>query len=183
MKEVPLADSVAGNCTAHLLLRKLSEQDRGIMEKGIKAFVSFIRAYKEHQCKFIFRLADMDLAQLATALGLLQLPKMPEVNKAWRHLQRFQPSHVTPQSVKVSPLHATLLCTWKQCPGVCWTMCCMRSPDWVVLHLVMFILAQSSRLCSLAKSLLLFPTCSFSMPLVRQQAAKGSDACVPQQLM
>ena len=25
------------------------------MEKGIKAFVSYIRAYKEHHCSYIFR--------------------------------------------------------------------------------------------------------------------------------
>lgn len=27
------------------------------MEKGIKAFVSYIRAYKEHHCSYIFRFA------------------------------------------------------------------------------------------------------------------------------
>ena len=26
------------------------------MEAGMKAFVSYVRAYKEHHCKFIFRL-------------------------------------------------------------------------------------------------------------------------------
>lgn len=26
------------------------------MEAGTKAFVSYVRAYKEHHCKFIFRL-------------------------------------------------------------------------------------------------------------------------------
>ena len=127
MKEVPLGDMVAGKCKAHLLLRQLSEQDRSLMEKGIKAFVSFIRAYKEHQCKFIFRLADMDLAQLATALGLLQLPKMPEMNKARHRLQSFQPSCVAPQSVKVSLLCAILLNVWQESIVHHWTMCSMPS--------------------------------------------------------
>ena len=31
------------------------EQD--VLEKGTKAFISFVRAYKEHQCRFIFRRA------------------------------------------------------------------------------------------------------------------------------
>lgn len=101
MKE---AASTEGNSTAHLSFRKLSEQDRDVMDKGVKAFVSYIRAYKEHQCKFIFRLADMNLALLATAFGLLQLPKMPELKKARQRLQSFQASNVAPQSVKVTIL-------------------------------------------------------------------------------
>ena len=102
MKEAVCAE---GSSIAHLLFRKLSEQDRDVMDKGVKAFVSYIRAYKEHQCKFIFRLADMDLALLATAFGLLQLPKMPELKKARQRLQGFQASNVAPQSVKVTTLH------------------------------------------------------------------------------
>ena len=102
MKEALPAE---GNGSAHLLFRKLSEQDRDVMDKGVKAFVSYIRAYKEHQCKFIFRLADLDLTQLATAFGLLQLPKMPELKKARQRTQSFQASNVAPQSVKVTPPH------------------------------------------------------------------------------
>jgi ATP-dependent RNA helicase DDX55/SPB4 len=30
-------------------------KDRDMLEKGTKAFTSYIRAYKEHQCAFIFR--------------------------------------------------------------------------------------------------------------------------------
>lgn len=105
MKEA--AAPAEGSNKAHLLFRQLSEQDRDVMDKGVKAFVSHIRAYKEHQCRFIFRLADMDLAQLATAFGLLQLPKMPELKKARQRVQSFQASQVPPQSVKVSPLHQT----------------------------------------------------------------------------
>jgi ATP-dependent RNA helicase DDX55/SPB4 len=37
-------------------LRALALQDRDILEKGIKAFVSYVRGYKEHQCKYIFRI-------------------------------------------------------------------------------------------------------------------------------
>lgn len=31
------------------------------MEKGLKAFVSFIRAYKEHHCSYIFRFSPPHL--------------------------------------------------------------------------------------------------------------------------
>ena len=36
-------------------IRKLVLKDRDHLEKGTKAFTSFIRAYKEHTCAFIFR--------------------------------------------------------------------------------------------------------------------------------
>ena len=99
MREAPV---VASPVTPHLSLRLLSEEDRDVMEKGVKAFVSYIRAYKEHHCKFIFRLADMDFAELATAFGLLQLPRMPELHKARQRLGNFQASKVLPCTVKVS---------------------------------------------------------------------------------
>ena len=37
------------------LIRSLVMADRDILEKGTKAFTSYIRAYKEHVCGFIFR--------------------------------------------------------------------------------------------------------------------------------
>lgn len=36
-------------------LRDIVLKDRDMLEKGTKAFTSYIRAYKEHQCAFIFR--------------------------------------------------------------------------------------------------------------------------------
>lgn len=85
----------------HIRLRQLAEQDRDVMEKGVKAFVSYVRAYKEHHCKYIFRIADLDLPQLGTAIGLLRLPKMPELRKAAGALKSFQASDVDPDQVKV----------------------------------------------------------------------------------
>jgi ATP-dependent RNA helicase DDX55/SPB4 len=36
-------------------IRDLVLKDRDMLEKGTKAFTSYIRAYKEHVCAFIFR--------------------------------------------------------------------------------------------------------------------------------
>ncbi|CAN1816316.1 DEAD-box ATP-dependent RNA helicase 18, partial [Linum perenne] len=36
-------------------IRSAARKDRDVMEKGLRAFVSFIRAYKEHSCNYIFR--------------------------------------------------------------------------------------------------------------------------------
>ena len=68
------------------MLRKESESDRAVMEAGTKAFVSYIRAYKEHHCKYIFRLEDVPIGELASSFALLRLPRMPELKKASRLL-------------------------------------------------------------------------------------------------
>eukprot|EP00966_Prymnesium_polylepis_P017052 393512-Prymnesium_polylepis.1 len=39
------------------------------------------RAYKEHQCKFIFQFEQLELGELASALALLRLPKLKELGK------------------------------------------------------------------------------------------------------
>ena len=36
-------------------IRDMVLKDRDMLEKGTKAFTSYIRAYKEHQCAFLFR--------------------------------------------------------------------------------------------------------------------------------
>lgn len=35
------------------------------MEKGLRAFVSYIRAYKEHHCSYIFRCLTVPCVQLS----------------------------------------------------------------------------------------------------------------------
>jgi hypothetical protein len=49
------------------VLRKGAETDRALMEVGCRAFVSLLRGYKEHACRFVFRL------QVCRALRVLQL--------------------------------------------------------------------------------------------------------------
>uniref|UniRef100_M4C4T4 ATP-dependent RNA helicase n=1 Tax=Hyaloperonospora arabidopsidis (strain Emoy2) TaxID=559515 RepID=M4C4T4_HYAAE len=54
-------------------------KDRDFLEKGTKAFISFVRSYKEHQCQFIFRFKELDLGAVARGFCLLQLPKINEL--------------------------------------------------------------------------------------------------------
>ncbi|KAG1653913.1 hypothetical protein FOA52_003829 [Chlamydomonas sp. UWO 241] len=82
------------------LLRGAAEGDREVMEAGLKAFVSYVRGYKEHHCKYIFRLQDLSLGRLATAMGLLRLPAMPELKKGAGSIEGFTPSSVDPASVR-----------------------------------------------------------------------------------
>ena len=81
-------------------LRARSETNREAMEKGTRAFVSYMRGYKEHHCRFIFRYKELQLAKLASAVGLLRLPRMKEIRKAPKAATAgFEESAVDPDSV------------------------------------------------------------------------------------
>lgn len=88
-------------------IRSAAKKDRDVMEKGLRAFVSYIRAYKEHHCSYIFRYLqdfllylscyvvlqlcilsvcpivyswkELEIGKLGMGFGLLQLPSMSEV--------------------------------------------------------------------------------------------------------
>ncbi|KAI8824129.1 P-loop containing nucleoside triphosphate hydrolase protein [Fimicolochytrium jonesii] len=60
-------------------IQKLNTKDRDVFEKSTKAFVSWVRAYNEHQASYIFRFKNVDIASVARSYGLLRLPKMPEL--------------------------------------------------------------------------------------------------------
>jgi len=59
--------------------RKIASTDREVMEKGVLALVSHVRAYKEHLCPYIFIFHRLSIANLATGFALLYLPRMPEL--------------------------------------------------------------------------------------------------------
>ena len=65
-------------------LTELLVADRALVEGAARAFVSYVRAYKEHQCKFIFQLEKLDLGELARTLAVLRLPKLKEIQQAKR---------------------------------------------------------------------------------------------------
>ncbi|KAM3197141.1 hypothetical protein ACQJBY_072679 [Aegilops geniculata] len=72
-------------------IRAAALEDRNIMEKGLRAFVSFVRSYKEHHCSFIFRWKGLEVGKLAMEYGLLQIPSMPEVKHNNLSLKGFFP--------------------------------------------------------------------------------------------
>ncbi|ORZ21298.1 P-loop containing nucleoside triphosphate hydrolase protein [Absidia repens] len=62
--------------------RNTVKTDRDMHDRGMKAFVSWARAYTKHEASYIFRLKDLDLGRVATGYGLLKLPKMPELKNS-----------------------------------------------------------------------------------------------------
>ncbi|AEO71158.1 uncharacterized protein THITE_2123266 [Thermothielavioides terrestris NRRL 8126] len=67
-------------------IRAQAQADREVFQLAQRAFVSWARSYIEHQATSIFRVADLDWADLARGYGLLELPKMPEVKGLDRSL-------------------------------------------------------------------------------------------------
>ncbi|KAI7845551.1 hypothetical protein COHA_000842 [Chlorella ohadii] len=102
VRKIPLQQAPLANSLPDIqpTLQRLAETDRLVMEAGTKAFVSYVRAYKEHHCKFIFRPQDLALGRLATAFALLRLPRMPEIKQGGKGLEGFTPSKVDPDSVR-----------------------------------------------------------------------------------
>lgn len=77
MSELEYADAREGTLAEDL--KEKSLKSREVYEASIKAFVSYIRFYQEHQAKFIFRLKELNIPSLARTFGLLRLPSMPEL--------------------------------------------------------------------------------------------------------
>ncbi|KAK6065895.1 ATP-dependent rRNA helicase spb4 (DEAD/DEAH box helicase) [Seiridium cupressi] len=77
--EITLKESDAAEASSKI--RELVKEDRALYEKGQRAFVSWVRSYSNHTASSIFRVADLDWADMANGWGLLRLPKMPEAKK------------------------------------------------------------------------------------------------------
>ncbi|CAD7975112.1 unnamed protein product [Amoebophrya sp. A25] len=94
--EVALQDS---NISQPVLekMKKLTETDRAAMLKASACFVSFIRAYQEHQLRFLFQLEDLPLGNVATGMALLRLPRMREI--LGKKILNFTQSTVKPDDV------------------------------------------------------------------------------------
>lgn len=60
-------------------LYELITSDRDHVEKSKKAFVSYIRAYKEHELRYIFEFKNIDIGQIANSFFLFRIPRVKEI--------------------------------------------------------------------------------------------------------
>jgi ATP-dependent RNA helicase DDX55/SPB4 len=85
VKDVPIAEfdtaSVMDKSDPKIVYRvkKVATKDRDVMEKAQRAYVSYIRAYREHQCSFIFVFDQLPFAEVAKGFGLLFMPRLPDL--------------------------------------------------------------------------------------------------------
>jgi ATP-dependent RNA helicase DDX55/SPB4 len=66
-------------CSIYEKLRELNISDKWIYDKAVKAFVSFIRFYLEHDLKYIFDIKLLDVGNLANSFSLLRIPRIKEI--------------------------------------------------------------------------------------------------------
>ncbi|OSX77789.1 LOW QUALITY PROTEIN: hypothetical protein BU14_0134s0011 [Porphyra umbilicalis] len=62
-------------------IRAATLADRAVMEAGEGAFLSYLRAYKEHRCGYILRMDTLDIAGVARGHGCLRMPRVAEFAK------------------------------------------------------------------------------------------------------
>ncbi|AES71227.2 putative RNA helicase [Medicago truncatula] len=93
IRRVPLQERMCSDNAPDVIpeIRSAATKDRDVMEKGVRAFVSYIRAYKEHHCSYIFRWKELEIGKLATGHGLLQLPLVPEIKRHSLSTVGFEP--------------------------------------------------------------------------------------------
>lgn len=78
-------------------IQNLQKNDRDLMEKATRAFVSHIRAYSKHECSLLLRVKELPFGQVANSYGLLQLPKMPELKIV--NCESFTPTEIDLNSI------------------------------------------------------------------------------------
>ncbi|EPY26127.1 ATP-dependent RNA helicase DDX55/SPB4 [Angomonas deanei] len=64
---------------AVLALRRYAMDHEKLLNLAARAFVSFIRAYKEHECRYIFQLQHIDLTDLTHGFALFKVPSCGEI--------------------------------------------------------------------------------------------------------
>lgn len=62
-------------------VRQASLKDRAVLEASEAAFLSYIRAYREHKCRYLLKLEEVDINGIADVFGLLRLPRFHEFKK------------------------------------------------------------------------------------------------------
>ncbi|CCW68914.1 unnamed protein product [Phytomonas sp. Hart1] len=64
-----------------LALRRAACSNEKLLNLATRAFVSFIRAYKEHECRHIFQLQMIDLTDLTHGFGIFKVPNCGEIKR------------------------------------------------------------------------------------------------------
>ncbi|KAG5492823.1 hypothetical protein JKF63_01403 [Porcisia hertigi] len=66
---------------AVLALRREECHNEKLLNLATRAFVSFLRAYKEHECRYIFQLQLIDLTDLTHGFALFKIPNCGEIKR------------------------------------------------------------------------------------------------------
>ena len=84
-------------CPVLNAIRNISSLDRNLLELGSTAFMSYLKAYQQHTCSYIFRFDRLDIAKVAVSYSLLKLPRIKETQGIGR--DRFVPSTIDTSTI------------------------------------------------------------------------------------
>ncbi len=90
-------------------LRRAAETDRDVMDKATRSFVTYIRGYKEHHCKFIFRVQVGCSTATQAAAANTQRRMLPYHSSAYISLTIAPVVHAKPKKPKPCLLRCTPL--------------------------------------------------------------------------
>uniref|UniRef100_A0A6B2L0K8 ATP-dependent RNA helicase n=1 Tax=Arcella intermedia TaxID=1963864 RepID=A0A6B2L0K8_9EUKA len=80
LRKVPIEEIPKENATDVIpLIKQEIRKDRDFLDRSLTAITSYVRAYKEHHCNYIFRIKDLDFNRLLRSFAMLKIPKMPEL--------------------------------------------------------------------------------------------------------
>lgn len=69
-------------CASHAeALRKCVLDDRAMLDVAEKAFLSYLRAYKEHRCTYLLQFSNLNIGAVARSFSMLRLPRFQEFKK------------------------------------------------------------------------------------------------------
>lgn len=71
--------------------------DRDYIEKSKKAFVSYIRSYKEHDLRYIFEFKNISIGYTAQSFFLLRIPRVKEI--LGKKIDNFTQSKIDPEDI------------------------------------------------------------------------------------
>lgn len=69
-------------------VRDATMADRAILDSCEAAFLSYIRAYREHRCRYLLKLEDININSIADSFGLLRFPRFYEFKKFRGQIRR-----------------------------------------------------------------------------------------------
>ena len=60
-------------------IQEILKTDKDLVDKSVKAYVSYIRYYNEHELSYLFQLKRLDAGDVANGFGLFYIPTMREL--------------------------------------------------------------------------------------------------------
>lgn len=70
------------NFESHVaLIKRTVLGDRAVLDAAEKGFLSYLRAYKEHQCSYLLPFSGLDISSVARSFSLVRLPRFQEFKK------------------------------------------------------------------------------------------------------